>query len=156
MEFMRDDPGTYYKELEAEINKRIHAPTNCRSFIVALGRALEVHLKQVRIHRSVTTRWLKRLDLPNKDDIAAISVRIVDCEEKLDLLDDTIYTINQRQQENQQQIRVLRESSEELLAVLANEVRREIKGAKIKSLVKDLWELKQLFYEESKDGGDLQ
>ncbi|MFF2446114.1 hypothetical protein ACFVSW_03345 [Neobacillus sp. NPDC058068] len=50
MDFMRDDSVTYYKELETEINKRIHAPTNCRSFLLAFGKALELHLKRVRIH----------------------------------------------------------------------------------------------------------
>ncbi|WP_312471193.1 hypothetical protein [Neobacillus sp.] len=147
MESMHEDPVTYYKELEAEINKRIHASTNCRSFTLAFGQALEAHLKRARIHKRLTTRWLNRLELPNKDEIAAIAVRMVDYQEKLDLLDETIYTINQRQRKNQSQLRLLRKSTKILLAFLENEI-RVIQDDKLKTLEKELTELKQLFQTE--------
>jgi hypothetical protein len=102
-------------------------------------------VKRLRIHRRLTTRWLKHLNLPNKDEISAISVRIVDYEGKLDFLDETIYEIKQSQQKNYTQLKMVRKSWESLLSVLEMEA-RDIHDFKIKSLELDLLELKQLFH----------
>jgi hypothetical protein len=137
----------FYKKLEKKWNAQIHAHTNTRSFTLALGRALDVHVKRIRIHRRLTTRWLKRLDLPNKDEISAISVRIVDYEGKLDFLDETIYEMKQSQQKNNNQLRMVRMSCEALRSVLEIEA-RDLHDCKIKSLESELLELKQLFHSE--------
>jgi hypothetical protein len=118
MESNHDDPVSYYKKLEAEINRTIHSSTNSREFILAFGKAMDSHLRQARIRRRFSTRSLNRLDLPNKDEIAALSVRIVDYEEKLDLLDEAIYELGKKQQENRDLLKRVRKSSEELLAIL--------------------------------------
>ncbi|MFJ7728781.1 hypothetical protein ACIQXV_21980 [Neobacillus sp. NPDC097160] len=107
-----------YKKIEAELNKRIHAHTNSRTFTIAFGRAMETHLKRVRIHRRFTTKWLKLLELANKDEIAALSIRLVDCEEKIDFLDDTVYLINKMLKGNQLQLKMVHESWEELFTFL--------------------------------------
>lgn len=121
MESNHYDPVSYYKKLEAEINRTIHSCTNRREFILAFGKALDSHLRQARIQRRFTTRGLNHLDLPNKDEIAALSVRIVDYEEKLDLLDETIYELRKKQQENKDLLKRIRKSSEELLTILKDE-----------------------------------
>lgn len=147
MESIHEDPIAYYKRLEAELNETIQSPTNCRAFTKAFGKAMDKHLRTVRIHRRLTTRWLNRLEIPNKDEIAAISVKMVDFEENLDLFDETIYFINKQQKENLQQIEKLQRAFEELLAVLQFEA-KEIKQSKLKSLENELKELQQLFYSE--------
>lgn len=148
MDSMHREFEDYYKKLEAEINRRIHASTDSRDFILASGRALEAHLKWVKIHKRLTTRWLNHLGLMNKDEIAAISVRAVEYEEKLDFLDDQVYVMNKRQQENQRQFQKIHRSLEEWLTILRKEV-NEFHGSKISSLEEELFELKQLFNEEN-------
>jgi hypothetical protein len=144
MKSTHQEMDAFYKKLEKKWNEQIHAHTNTRSFTLALGRALDAHVKRIRIHRRLTTRWLKYLDLPNKDEISAISVRIVDYEGKLDFLDETIYEIKQSQQKNNIQLSMVRMSCEALLSVLEMEA-RDIHDCKIKSLKSELLDLKQLF-----------
>jgi len=144
MESTHQDRDSFYKKIEAEMNKRIHAYTNNRKFTIAFGKAMEAHVKQLKIHRRLTTRRLKKFDLPNKDEISAISVRIVDYEGKLDLLDESIYWMNKRQQENRNKLKMIRESWEALQAMLEKEA-VEIHVCKLKSLEDELIELKQLF-----------
>lgn len=148
MQSSHHDPVSYFKKLEEEMNKTIHARTNCRSFTTAFGRALDAHLKQMRIHKRLTSRWLNRLDMPNKDELAAISVRIVDCEEKLDFLDEAIYFLNQKQHENSLKVKMVRSAFDELYIMIEKEL-REMHDCKMKGLEKDLWELKQLFITET-------
>jgi hypothetical protein len=145
MKSTHQEMDDFYKKLEKKWNEQIHAHTNNRNFTQAFGRALDVHVKRLRIHRRLTTRWLKHLNLPNKDEISAISVRIVDYEGKLDFLDETIYEIKQSQQKNYTQLKMVRKSWESLLSVLEMEA-RDIHDFKIKSLELDLLELKQLFH----------
>lgn len=145
MDFKHQISDSFYKKLEAEMNKRIHAYTNNRNFTTAFGNAMEAHLKQLRFHKRITMRWLRQNDLPNKDEISAISVRIVDYEGKLDLLDESIYKMSKRQHENQTKLKMIRESWETLLSVLEVEA-REIHDVKLKSLELELLDLKNLFY----------
>jgi hypothetical protein len=145
MKYTHQELDAFYKKLEKKCNEQIHAKTNTRSFTLAIGRALDAHVKRIRIHRRLTTRWLKHLDLPNKDEISAISVRIVDYEGKLDFFDETIYEIKQKQQKNYSQLKMVQKSWEDLLSVLEMEA-RDIHDFKIKNLETELLELKQLFY----------
>jgi hypothetical protein len=152
METKHHDSVEYFKHLESKINKRIHSLTNSRSFILASGRALELHLKRLKVHKELTTRWLKMMDLPNKDEIAEVSLKLVDCEERLDTLDETIYSIGMTEKVNLEQLKLFRESAEELLKILKQEV-ADIHDGKLVTLEKDLSELKRLF-ETFDNGGD--
>lgn len=150
MEFSHQETDSYYKKLEAELNKRIHANLNNRNVTIAFGRALEAHVKHLKIHRRLTTKWLNRFDLPNKDEISAISVRIVDYEGKLDLMDETIYWMNKRMKEDRNQLKMVRKTWEDLLSVLEIEAKEtQTHDEKIKSLETELLELKQLFHNDN-------
>jgi len=152
MAFTYQTTDSFYKKIEAEMNKRVHAHTNTRAFTIAFGKAMETHLKQARIHRRLTTRWLNHSDLPNKDEISAISVRIVDYEGTLDFLDEAIYEMKQRQQKNQTQLQMVRKSLEDLQSLLEVEAKHNHSN-KIKSLESELLDLKQLFQTESLEIG---
>ncbi|EKN68790.1 hypothetical protein BABA_12086 [Neobacillus bataviensis LMG 21833] len=141
------DLVSIYKKIEAQMNNRIHAETNTRTFTMAFGREMEAHLKKARIHRRLTTRWLNRQGLVNKDELAAISNRIIDCEEKIDLLDDSIYHLNKILKENYIQLRMVRESWDEWFIFLKDEV-RAIHDDNVNTLEKELQELKLLFHNE--------
>ncbi|MGG3561841.1 hypothetical protein ABES03_09565 [Neobacillus rhizosphaerae] len=148
MDSMQRDREAYYKKIEAQLNKRIHASTNNRTFTLAAGRALDSHLKRVKIHRRLTIRWLNHIGLVNKDELAALSVRIVDYEGKLDSLDEQMFTINKSQHKNQLLLNTIYHSLEEWVAFLRNEM-KELHSSKMTNLEKELLELKQLFKEES-------
>ncbi|WP_413301780.1 hypothetical protein AA0X95_22485 [Bacillus sp. 1P10SD] len=148
MDSMQRDMEAYYKKLEAQMNKRIHASTNNRAFTMTAGRALAAHLKRVKIHRRLTTRWLNHLGLVNKDELAALSVRIIENEEKLDGLDDQIYTLKKSQHKNQLLLNSIHHSLEEWVAFLRIEM-KELHNSKIINLEKELLDLKELFKEES-------
>ncbi|MEH7108340.1 hypothetical protein [Bacillus sp. JJ1764] len=147
MEKLPEDPIEFFKELEKELNKQIHQSTNNRTFTTAYGRALDRHLKRLKRHKRLTTRWLNQLNLANKDEIASLSVRLVDCEEKLDLQDEVIFLINKEQKSNLSSIRQFKSSLELLLAVLEKEISDTQKN-KIETLEVELAELKQLFKSE--------
>jgi hypothetical protein len=148
MDSMQRDREAYYKKIEAQMNKRIHATTNIRAFTLAAGRALEAHLKRVKIHRRLTTKWLNHIGLVNKDELTALSVRIVDYEGKIDSLDDQMYTLNKSQLKNQLLLNTIHHSLEEWVTFLRNEM-KDLHSSKINNLEKELLELKQLFKEES-------
>jgi hypothetical protein len=148
MDSMQRDKEAFYKKLEAQLNKRIHASSNNRPFTLAAGRVLDAHLKRVKIHRRLTTRWLNHLGLVNKDELASLSVRIVEYEGKLDGLDDQMYTINKSQHKNQLLLNSIHQSLEEWVAFLRNEM-KEQQNSQMTNLEKELLELKQLFKEES-------
>lgn len=144
MESMHHNSNAFYKQLEKELNKRIHQNTNCLAFTKAFGKSVDNHVDKVLLSRRLISNWLKRVDVPTKDAFADISVRLVDYEEKLDELEDTVYLMNKQQNKNIGHIEMLKESLEALL----HEVGMEVQGLqtrKIQSLENDLADLKQLF-----------
>ncbi|MGX6442198.1 hypothetical protein ACWM35_03035 [Neobacillus sp. K501] len=144
MESMHHNSNAFYKQLEEELNKRIHQNTNCPAFTKAFGKSVDNHVDKVLFSRRLIANWLKRVDVPTKDEFADISVRLVDYEEKLDELEDTVYLMNKQQNKNIGQIEVLKESLEALLHEVGKEV-RGLQARKIESLENDLADLKQLF-----------
>lgn len=144
MESKHHDSITFYKQLEKELNIRIHQNTNCLAFTQAFGKSVEYHLDRVLITRRLIAKWLKHVDVPSKDEFADIAVRLVDYEEKLDELENTVYLLNKQQNQNISQIEILKDSLENLLHAVEMEV-RELKARRIKSLENELEDLKQLF-----------
>jgi hypothetical protein len=138
------DYETFYKKMEKELNKRIHEHTNCLTFTDAFGKELENHLDWVLYHRKFTNKWIDRLGVPSKDEIAAIAVRRVDSLEKLDNHEETIYFLNKKLRENNRQLVMLKESLENLLCTCETEL-RNLQVYKIKSLENELEDLKRLF-----------
>lgn len=148
MTSIHDDPVTFYKKLEEECNKRIHAHTNTLSHVFAAGKELENHLDQVMIHRKLIKIWLNRLDIPNKDEITALAIRVIDCEGKLDQLEEDIYMANQQLKVNHTQLKKIRESLEEIVVFFEREL-KDIRGNKIQILEKELSDLKLFFHKET-------
>ncbi|WP_342430346.1 hypothetical protein [Neobacillus sp. FSL H8-0543] len=144
MEPIHQEMVEFYKHLEKLCNKRIHDHTNCRTFTYAFGRAMEFHLDQVMTHREWTKKCLTRLNLPTKDEIASIAIKMVDSEEKLDILEENIYLLTKKQKENNLQLNRLKVTLSELVSVLESEMTEKRQG-KLKTLAKELNELKQLF-----------
>ncbi|PLS02847.1 hypothetical protein [Neobacillus cucumis] len=144
MNSKQQDTIQFYKQIEAEINKRIHASTNSRAFTAAVGKAMDSHLRELRISKRLTTRWLNRMNLPTKDEFAALSNRIVEIEEEIDSLDESIYQTINLQKTNQRKLRMVRELLEEWSDFLKSETQAKL-SSNIQTLEKDLQELKQLF-----------
>ena len=144
MNSIQQDPIQFYKQIEAEINKRIHASTNSRDFTATVGKAMDSHLREMKIYKRITTRWLNRLELATKDEFTVLSNRLIDVEGEIDSLDDTIYEIITLQKTNHQKLKMVRESLEEWSTFLNGEV-RDKRSEKIKTLQNDLKELKSLF-----------
>jgi chromosome segregation ATPase len=144
MESKQPDPVGFYKNLEKEWNEQIHSSTNCLAFTHAFGKAVENHLDHVVIQQKVINNWLTVLDIPNKDDLAELAKRKVDCEDKLDHLDETLYMLNISLKNNHSQLKKFNKSLREMLCFIGNEV-KDLKEIKIKSLKNELEELKRLF-----------
>ena len=144
MNSKQQDTIQFYKQLEAEINKRIHASTNSRAFTEAVGKALDSHLREVRIYKRLTTRWLNRRNLANKDEFAALANRKIEVVEEIDSLDESVYQIINLQKANQQKLTMVRESLEEWSTFLNSEV-SDKRSHPIKTLENELQELKKLF-----------
>jgi hypothetical protein len=144
MNSKQQDPSQHYKQIEAEINKRIHASTNSRAFTVAVGKALDSHLRELRIYKRIITRWLNRMDLATKDELAALSNRKIDVVGEIDSLDESIYEILNLQKTNNQNLKMVRESLEEWSSFLNSEV-SDKRSHPIKTLENELQELKKLF-----------
>jgi hypothetical protein len=144
MNSKQQDPSQIYKQIEAEINKRIHASTNSRAFTVAVGKALDSHLRELKLYKRFITRWLNRMDLATKDELAALNNKKIDVVEELDSLDESIYQILSQQKANQQKLKMVRKSLEEWSAFLNSEV-SDKRSHPIQTLENELQELKNLF-----------
>jgi hypothetical protein len=154
MESRKQDPVTFYKDFERECNKKIHAITNSQTFADAFGSAMEDHLDHVEAQQKIINNWLAVLDIPNKDDIAALALRKIDCEERIDNLDETIYNLKMDIKKNNVMLKKLTTSLIENLNFLENEI-KNVKANKLKTLEIELEELKLLFnnFEEEKRYG---
>jgi hypothetical protein len=144
MESKQRDPVNFYKNLEKEWNKQIHASTNCLTFTHSVGKAVESHLDHVVIQQKVINDWLTVFDIPKKDDLAQLAERKIDSEEKLDNLEETLYMLNVGLKNNHSQLKKLNTSLSGMLCFFENEV-KDLKEIKIKSLKYELEELKRLF-----------
>jgi hypothetical protein len=144
MDSKQQDPVNYYKNLEKEWNKQIHSSTNCLTFTHSFGKAVENHLDHVVIQQKVINNWLTVLDIPNKDDLAELAKRKVDCEDKLDNLEETMYRLNIGIKNGHSQLNKLTIALREMLCFIENEI-KDLKAIKIKSLKNELEELRRLF-----------
>ncbi|MBT2654096.1 hypothetical protein J7E81_02405 [Bacillus sp. ISL-18] len=144
MNSKQQDTIQFYKQIEAEINKRIHASTNSRAFTKAVGKAMDSHLREVRIYKRLTTRWLNRRNLATKDEFAALANRKIEVVEEIDSLDESMYQIINLQKANQQKLTMVRGSLEEWSTFLNSEV-SDKRSDPIKTLENELQELKKLF-----------
>ncbi|MEC1524780.1 hypothetical protein P9D43_22500 [Neobacillus niacini] len=144
MESKQLDPVEFYKNLEKYWNKRIHSSTNCPTFTRAFGKSFENHLDQVEIQQKVINNWLTQFNLSKKDDFAELANRKVDGEDKLDDLEEKLYTVNVVLKNNYSELKKLNKSLSEMLCGMENEV-KDLKVHKIKSLKNELEELKRLF-----------
>lgn len=144
MESKQPDPVSFYKKLEKEWNKQIHLSANCLTFTQSFGKAVEYHLDHVVIQQKVINNWLTVFDIPKKDDFAQLAERKVDCEEKLDNLEETLYMLNIGLKNNHSQLKKLNTSFRGMLCFIENEV-KDLKANRIKSLKNELEELKGLF-----------
>jgi paraquat-inducible protein B len=136
--------NTFYKNLENDINRSIHASTNCLTFTKAFGDELEHHLNRVMIYREVIKKHLDLINAPSKEEISIIAVRLVDCGERVDNLEETIYVMNKTQKKNSLQLSKIKLDMEDLLAELNKEA-SYLHQQKIQSLEIELEELKHLF-----------
>jgi hypothetical protein len=144
MDSRHQDTGNFYKELEKELNMRIHAYTNSLTFTHAFGKALENHLDHNVIQRKLINNWLTVFDIPNKEDFVILAGRKVDCVEKIDSLEDTIYELNMGLKKDNTELKKLNKSLSDMLCVIENEV-KNVKACKIKTLENELEKLKFLF-----------
>ena len=144
MESKQQDPVKFYKSLEKEWNKMIHLSTNSLTFTHAFGKAIENHLDRVVIHQKVSNNWLNLLDIPKKDDLAQLAKSKVECEEKLDDLEEALYLLNTGLKNDHSQLIKLNKALREMHCFIENEV-KDLKTNKIKSLKNELEELKKLF-----------
>lgn len=94
MKSTHQDPENFYKEFEKEWNMRVHTYTNSLTFTHAFGKALEKHLDLIVIQQKVIKNWLSELDIPNKEEFVTLAGRKVDCLEKIDSLEETMYELN--------------------------------------------------------------
>jgi predicted nuclease with TOPRIM domain len=144
MESRHQDSVSFYKYLEKECNKRIHAHTNCLTFTHAFGKAIESHLDHVVIQKKEINNWLTLFDIPPKDDFANLAQRKVDCEDKIDHLDDTLFMLNRNLKKDNSELKELNKSLSDLLCLIEKEV-TDLKANKIKTLKTELEDLKKLF-----------
>ena len=81
------------KKLEKELNKQLFSITNTLPFITKCGEALDTHLSQVTAIREQSKRLLDCLDLPNKEETAAIANQKIVYEDRLDSMEDQVYRL---------------------------------------------------------------
>ncbi|WHY79095.1 hypothetical protein QNH20_08190 [Neobacillus sp. WH10] len=82
-----------YKRIEDEINRNIFSQTNSLLFIKMTGDAIEEHLNHLVTARELTKQWLDCNGLPTRDDIGDLAKKIIENENRLDRLDDTLYLV---------------------------------------------------------------
>ncbi|MDM5328213.1 hypothetical protein [Neobacillus sp. CF12] len=144
MKSTHQDPENFYKEFEKEWNMRVHTYTNSLTFTHAFGKALEKHLDLIVIQQKVIKNWLSELDIPNKEEFVTLAGRKVDCLEKIDSLEETMYELNMDLKKDNTELKKLNTSLSDMLYFMENEW-KNVKVCKIKTLENELDELKKLF-----------
>jgi ABC-type phosphate transport system auxiliary subunit len=81
----------FSKKLEKELNKKLHSITNTLPFMTMCGEVMGCHLSQVEAFRAQSQQLIDCLDLPNKDDTAAIANKKIEYEDRLDCMEDQMY-----------------------------------------------------------------
>ncbi|RSK27521.1 hypothetical protein EJF36_11870 [Bacillus sp. HMF5848] len=136
----RKNSDAFYKEVEDEINKHIHTKTNSRTFIKAFGIALDVHLSAIENLKVITSDVLDSYNLPNKDAYISLALRIIECEEKIDILENKCYEQNVLVMQTNYKLLAWENALSELKELLIYETTqiRENKLTQIESELKDL------------------
>lgn len=84
-----------FKQLESYINDQILKNLNNEHFVSMIACTLDSHLTEVEEVRSLVQKWFELLDVPSKDDIALLSLNIIQKEKKLDEMEDGLYQLKQ-------------------------------------------------------------
>ncbi|MBU8907552.1 hypothetical protein [Desertibacillus haloalkaliphilus] len=88
-----------YKQLESDLNEKVKESMSNPFFIQSMSDQFDVHLNLVRTCRQSTEAVLKQLGLATKKDICVLTKAYIRLEARVDLLDDTLYTVNQTMNE---------------------------------------------------------
>lgn len=132
-----------YKERERKQNEIIRDWLNSPEIIRSCSEMLEIHLDQIQIERVLVQHWLTCNDCPNKDEIAAIANNVIQVEERVDELEDTIYRMCKEWNEKIRTITALKESMFNMKLTLENSTSRE--NDRIQILKNELEDVKLLF-----------
>ncbi len=109
-----EEAAKTYKKVEADCNRQVLSMTNNLRYIKKLGQAMDAHVDDIIALRKLTKEWLDSLKLPNRDDIAAISKRVITLEARLDDLDEQLTESIQQIKNHHNQIRKFSEEIAEL------------------------------------------
>lgn len=109
-----EESAETYKKLEADYNRQVLSMTNNLQYVKKLGQAIDAHLDGIVAIRKVTRELLDSLQLPSRDDIAAIAKRVIALETRLDDLDEQIAESMEQIRSHHNQIRKF---SEEIAAL---------------------------------------
>jgi septal ring factor EnvC (AmiA/AmiB activator) len=90
-----EDAAALCKKMEEELNRTYRRLTGTVPFMAMTGAALNAHLDQVVTTRKHCKKMLDGLDLPCRDEVAALAKRMIKNESRLDELDENLYTTMQ-------------------------------------------------------------
>lgn len=132
------------KNFEEECNKHFFELTNTEEFANLLGEELELHVDHVVFIRKVTSEWLACTESANRDDLAEIALTLIDCESRVDTLEEDLYNANRTFKKNKESIINVGMELRKLFNQLLLE-HGKMKKEKRNCLEREINELKQLF-----------
>jgi chromosome segregation ATPase len=109
-----EESAKTYKKLEADYNRRVLSMTNNLQYVTKIGQAFNAHLDYVVEVRKLTKELLDSLNLPDRDEIAAIAKRVRALETRLDDLDEQIEESKNQMRNHQTQIKKFSQEMAEL------------------------------------------
>jgi hypothetical protein len=133
-----------YKKREKEWNRTIKRLANCPHFVQLIEVMVDTHLNQVQSHRKLIQQWLSLLEYPNKDEVAHVAKTFITNENKIDDLDDMIYSMRETANSTNQSLSTLIKAMQHMKLVLEEEHVKNKKN-RINHLRDELNEVKSLF-----------
>lgn len=140
---VNNDSIEMLKQHEKETNQEMISMFNCEEAVYLTAKTLDVHLQQVLAARTVVEEWMQWMNIPNKQDVTDVAVKIIKLEDKADQLEEKMFELSGKLANSQNVLTSYSKHLRELKQFIESET--DDPKTKREMLENELEELKQLF-----------
>ncbi|MGG1675031.1 hypothetical protein ACIFOT_04675 [Neobacillus sp. NRS-1170] len=113
----------YFKQLEEKLNGKIKCLFNRHKNFIYVKKMIWLDLKRVRIQRIIAKNWLNSKGYVTKEEISNIAKKYISIEEKVDDLDDLVFSMTKNWNSNKQSLTSMHEILNKLKSLMEEEYR---------------------------------
>ncbi|RSK26623.1 hypothetical protein EJF36_06985 [Bacillus sp. HMF5848] len=144
MQFFDEETIRILEKLEQNCNKQLYNATDTLNFVECLNESLNIHVQQVQSARQYVTECLTLHDVPCKHSIIDLSKYVIKFEDRLDMLEDFVYTVIKNQRKVQIKVSRVKEGLKSAKSDLYS-IDTNNRSTKLLTISQQLSELKAMF-----------